>query len=171
MAAEARKTGMDMGDLQDLEPLAKRLNAATESLNTALQSIQDRLNALGIGVEVWLKDTPIEESDWREILDRDQEPTNGREFTAEELGYGRLGDGWALLVRTRRYVEGPGLNGILTTEAYDDGDEVKPLLRASRKARLAAVPLIPKLVDLVKTKAEAALKAVEAAQKIAESLK
>src|SRR5262245_45719852 len=102
MPAEARV--IDMSDLKDLEPLSKRLNAATNELNQTLQTIQERLNALGIGLEVWVS-THLAESDWRDILDRDTEPTGAREYVSQELGYGRLGDGWALVVRSRRHVE------------------------------------------------------------------
>jgi hypothetical protein len=171
MAADARKTGIDMGDLKDLEPLAKRLNAATDSLNEILQTIQDRLNTLAIGVEVWLGKA-LEESDWRDIVDRDQEPIPGcREYTAEELGYGRIGDGWALLVRTRRYVQDPDDHSVAAREVFDDGYGEKPLLHASRKLRLAAVPLIPRLIDEIKAEAERSIAAVEQAKKIADSLK
>ena len=48
-----------MGDLKDLEPLAKRLNAASDELNQALQTIQDRLNAMGVGVEVWIEESSL----------------------------------------------------------------------------------------------------------------
>lgn len=93
-------------------------------------------------------------AEWRDIFDRDQEKTAFREYDAAELGYGRLGDGWALLIRSRRYVEGPNVNNFPETEAYDDGWEPRPLLGASRKLRLAAVPKIPKLIDLIKAEAE-----------------
>ena len=160
-----------MGDLKDLEPTAKRLNAATDELNKALQTIQDKLNAMGVGVEAWI-DEPLTATDWRDIFDRDDEPTGHREFDADELGYGRLGDGWALLVRTRRYVEGPDPGtGFLKTEAYEDSPgERKPLLRAARNLRVEAVALIPNLIDVLKAQADHALKRIEQAKKIAESL-
>lgn len=168
MAAEAKRT---VADLQDLEPLAKRLNAATNDLNASLQNIQDRLNVLAIGVEVWL-DASLHESPYRQVLNDHDEPTREREFTADELGYGRLGNGWALLVRERRYVHaGPGGYGGRTLSEFDDGNQETPLLRASKKLRLAAVPLIPRLVDALKAEAEKQLAAIEEAKKIADSLK
>ena len=45
------------------------------------------------------------------------------------------------------------------------------LLRASRKLRLAAVPLIPRLIDAIKAMAEKSIAAVEQAKRIADSLK
>jgi hypothetical protein len=41
-------------DLITLAPLAARLNVATDELNHALQTIQDQLNAMSLGVEVWI---------------------------------------------------------------------------------------------------------------------
>lgn len=171
MPADALRTKFDMADLSDLEPLAKRLNAASDELNQALQTIQDKLNALGVGVEVWL-DKPINESAWREIRDRDGEPTHAREYDTAELGYGRLGEGWALLVRRRRFVEEPNQFGVLEQTPYDDGPgETKPLLRAARAVRIKAVSLIPDLIAMLQREAQEAIESVERAKRIAESLK
>ncbi len=176
MPVDLTTTGVDMTDLKDLDPLAKRLNAATDELNQALQTIQDRLNEMGPGVEVWVPEA-LRESDWREILDRNDEPSGEREYTAEELGYGRIGTGWALLVRTRRYVERFDEGGYRVLEPYDDGQadpnrgSHKPLLRAARELRIAAVPLVPKLIDALRDESSKVIDAVEQAKKIADSLK
>jgi len=53
----AAMIGNDMTDVRDLEPLSKRLNAATDELNAALESIQDKINDLALGVEIWLDGT------------------------------------------------------------------------------------------------------------------
>ncbi len=168
MAADARV--MDMSDLKDLEPLSKRLNAASDELTQALQTVQERLNALGIGVEIWLAES-VTESAWSDVLDSREEPTGERQYVATELGYGRHGDGWALLVRNRRYVEGTDDRGFATTTAYDDEQRETALLKASRAVRVAAVPLIPKLLDEIKAEAEHVISTVEQAKKIADSLK
>ena len=164
MAAEAIRTSVDMADLDELAPLSKRLQAATTELNQALQTIQDRLNTMGIGVEVWVSEA-LRQSDWRET-DRGR-----RVHISEELGYGRIGDGWALLVRTRTYVDVPDGHGDWDTEVYGDDSTEKPLLRAARELRIAAVPLIPKLVDALRDESSKIIAAVENAKKIAEGLK
>ncbi len=169
MAAEARKTGIDMGDLKDLAPLAQQLNAATDSLNEALGAIEDALNRLAIGLEVWVA-TPLVESEWRNVLNRQEKPTGERERDVQELGYGRTGDGWALLVRGRREKETWNESGARVLEWFDDGRDTKPLLRAARSLRLGAVRLIPQLLDAMKAEAERSIKAVEEARRIAESL-
>jgi hypothetical protein len=165
MAADAELTSM--GELSDLEPLSKRLKAAQDQLNKSLQTIQDRLNALAIGVEVWVDD-PIEETDWSEVLDRNNEPSGEREFLITELGYGRRGDAWALLVRTRRIVAPNG--GSEIDWQYLDNSAPRPLLNASRNVRAGAVRLIPRLIDALKEQAQAIIGIVEDAKKIADSL-
>jgi len=165
MAADAARTSVDMGDIKNLEPLSKRLNAATNELNQALQTIQDKLNAMAVGIEVWLVDR-LEESDWNDITDTYNEPTGERQFFVQELGYGRFGDGWALIVRERRCVE----NSSGESTWYDSGAPDKPLLKAPRNIRIAAVPLIPKLIDEIERAATSALLRIEQAKKIADSL-
>jgi hypothetical protein len=158
-------------DLKDLVPLAQRLNAATDELNQSLQTIQDKLNTMGLGVEVWLPD-PLRESPWRDILDRDSEPTGRREYDADELGYGRLGNGWALLVRRVRYVDTDAANARATIEAYDDNNRrVGPLLHVSRELRVTAVGRIHRLIDELRAESSKVIDAVEQAKRIADSLK
>jgi hypothetical protein len=155
-----------MSDLQDLDTLSKRINVASDELNKALQTIQDKLNALSLGVEVWL----TSESD--ELDEKISGSTeNGRVLQTQELGYGRLGDGWGLLVRRCSYEQDfdgmhwhfrPGLPTVI-----DQGS----LLKASRHVRVAAVTSIPLLIEKIKREATDVIKAVEGAKRIAESLK
>ncbi len=161
---------IDMSDLKDLNPTAKRLNAESDQFNKTIQTIQDRLNALGIGLETWV-DEPLSESDWREQLDRDDEPNGLRECDLTELGYGRTDEGWALLVRVRRMVESPH-SAYSTPETRDFYQDRNPytLLRAPRELRIRAVELLPKLIDTIKQKAEEAIERLERAKKIADSL-
>jgi hypothetical protein len=167
MPADLRVT--DMSDLKDLEPLSKRLNAASNELTRTIQVIQDRLNALGIGLEVWLDELSLSESEFGGVDDEDGEPTGATEYSAEELGYGRLGDGWALLVRTRRFIGYLEHGQFRAQESYVISS--RPLLKASREVRVAAVDQIPGLIDKLQKEAESVIARVEEAKKIAESLK
>jgi hypothetical protein len=165
----ATDTRVDMSDLKDLDPLSKRLNAASDQLTHTLQTIQERLNALAIGLEVWVDD-PLSKHHLREVLDANDEPTGRREYDTHDLGYGRLGDGWALIVRERRHVETPtGYNNDWDTESFQDYG-VLPLLKASRELRVAAVPLLPQLIEAIERDASVVLERVEQAKRIADSL-
>ena len=176
MGAAAARTGMDMADVNDLAPLSQRLNAATDELNQVLGAIQDKLNALQLGVEAYLS-TPLScrITEW----DRTGEERTSEERTSEELelGYARHGDGWAFVVRMVRYGQTRGYdrNGNAEWQYIDPVLPVvvdtKPLLKAARHVRVAAVPLIPKLVEQLKAEAAKVIDAVEQARKIAESLK
>jgi hypothetical protein len=169
MPIDTRKTVEDMTELDDLTPLSKRLNAATDELNKVLETIQTKLNALAIGVEVWLGSSP------RHVLDSRIVDAKGNRRTIREaqLGYARQGEGWALVVRYASYD--------MTREAnreeweYVDGNpyaiEVKPLLRAAREHRVRAVDVLPYLIDALKAEAEKVIGSVEKAKKVAEALK
>ena len=48
-------------DLKDLSHLSERLNTSTDQFNTELKVIEDRINALSLGVEAWVTKKPIQE--------------------------------------------------------------------------------------------------------------
>ena len=95
-----------MADLRNLESLSKKLNDATEQVNASLQQVQEKLNGMGLGLEVWLDDQ-IHSSAWDELRTKDDEPSDVRERTVTELGYGRLHQEWALILRDGREIEQP----------------------------------------------------------------
>jgi hypothetical protein len=169
MATEVRKLE-DMTDIKDLAALARKLNANTDALNQSLEEIQNKLNALGLGIEVWLGQS-LHQSDMDDVLDEREVPTGEREYYADELGYGRHGDKWALLVRNRRTVIAPADDprdpDVRTVFGPTDQ---QPLLNASRKLRIAAVDLIPALVEGLKAAAASALASIEKAKKLADTI-
>jgi hypothetical protein len=166
MAADAFVT--DMADLKDLDPLSKRLRAAQDDLNQVLQTIQDRLNAYGLGIEAWAP-TYLDSTDYSDVSPLDRDDVRKQRYVTE-LGYGRHGDGWALLVRVRRLVHNGKDNW-----GNDDIDEfehepAKPLLKASRALRAESVERLPALIEILKAGAEQLIDRVEQAKKIADSL-
>ena len=182
MAAEA----FEMTDLKDLDPLARRLNVATDEFTRALETIQLKLNSLSLGVEVWLDEYSEHElggkssNVWTELdgvpvssytADEEEHVVLHRSCEVQELGYGRLGDGWALLVRTMNYPQVKTADGWIGEAGEQVEIDRKPLLRSSRQMRVKAVNLIPLLIDRLHDEAEGVINAVEKAKKIAESLK
>jgi hypothetical protein len=158
----------DMANLKDLTHLADKLNAESDRFNLSLEVIEDRLNALGIGISVRL-DAPsarMTETDWvDETNEGDGTPTGRRYFESTSLGYGRCGDQWGLLVHTLRQVE--TADGGL--DIYED-EPPKPLRRASRELRIKAVEHLEALIDKIRYEASEAVERIEKAKKIAESL-
>ena len=144
----------------ELISLACRINTASDDLNAALKRIEDQLNALMIGIESFV---PI--PDTREGASRDErEPEEWHEY---QLGYGRLGDGWALLTR-RAYFHDDHSITALPAACWDFTDE-KPLQRSPRELRVKAVAVIPGLLTQLKGKADSVLKAVESAKHVADT--
>lgn len=186
MPADARKTGIDMGNLKDLKPLAKQINSATDEFQQTLEFIQQELNSLALGVEAWLGSDALSHcvtSNWMEVHGHvkrvvysdeteDEQVVYHRSVEEQELGYARFGDSWALMVRTVSWSEEK--QG--TTWGMEDGEEFseldrKPLLRSARDIRVKAVDLIPKLIDALRDEASKVIEAVTKAKQIAESLK
>lgn len=171
MAADGRAVAPATAELIDLERLAKRLNAATDELNASLQEIQDRLNSMGLGVDVWLEES-LDLSSTREMATPGDRRDPSPEFTLDFLGYGRFGDGWALLVQRRHAVRlGPVDGCVVDLVNYVEIDEATPLMRASKKIRLAAVAQLPQLIQLMKLEAQRQITAIENAKKLADLLR
>ena len=160
MAADARETADGTSLMQELRPLAKRLSKASDDLNQALLTIQDKLNALGLGVEEWV---PIPAT---RFWVKEAEDVLDQEWRESQLGYSKVGDGWVLMTRLTHF-QGRDPEGNELVHTYT---EARPLLRADRDSRLQAVKEIPNLVRLLKDRAGDVIEAIREAQRIAESL-
>ncbi len=160
MAADVRETAVSTSLMQELRPLAKRLSTSSDDLNQALLTIQDKLNALGLGVEEWVP-IPVTRS-WV----KEAEEIRDQEWRESQLGYSRVGDGWVLMTRSVHF-QGRDPEGKELVYTYS---EARPLLRADRDSRLQAAKEVPSLVRVLKNRAGEVIEAVQEAQKIAESL-
>ena len=135
--------------VNELYSIALKLNQKSDQLNALITSINAKLAKLNFGIEVWLKSHPIKEDG------------DAKAF----LGYYKVKDEWQLSVWD-------------PDDALESGDipsprlsgNLWPLTAASRELRLLAMPLIPKLLDRIKDRAEELLTGLEAAEKAAESL-
>jgi len=151
--------------ITDLQPLAERLNSASDDLNQALKRIETALVALNVGLEVWVELRP-------------EEPCFLDEDTAEHIGE-RPGFSWTrqLLGVHRSHPSGEWRLQIKRTSFVEHNNEraegvstFTDLLQASREDRLAAVAKIPDLLAAVRDKASAALDRIERARELADSL-
>lgn len=141
-------------DFGKLEQISKSLNEDSNKLTKILGQINSKLNALNLGVEVWLDDQLYEDR-----LPRDEYGTG---MTASGyLGYGKLGDSWGLLVKQTREKElGDGERSL-------ESEDYKFLLESSRELRLSAVDLIPDLIAELQSEAEETRSAVSKAKELA----
>ena len=144
-------------DFGKLEQLSKTLNEDSNELTKILGEINSKLNALNLGVEVWLDNQLYEDR-----LPRDE---YGPGMTASGyLGYGKFGDSWGLLVRqTREKERGDG-------ELSLESENYRFLLESSREVRLSAVDLIPDLITELESEAEETRTAVSKAKELASML-
>lgn len=158
MANNGTDPGVESVGFDDLAPLAHRLNSSSDDLNAALRRIEARLNALTLGIEAFV---PIEVTrEW--VSERQHEP---EEFHEDQLGFGRLGDGWGLLTRTAHFTDLPPDSD--PGDCWEFGEE-KSLLRASRPIRIHAVSVIPNLLKQLKSEADKVLSVVEHAERLAD---
>ena len=107
-----------------------------DSLNQALLTIQDKLNALELdrlGVEEWVP-IPATRS-WV----KEAEDVRTQEWRESQLGFSKVGDGWVLMTRLAHF-QGRDPEGNELVYTYT---EARPLLRADRDSRLQAVKEIP----------------------------
>lgn len=159
MANDVPVARVESVGFDDLIPVARRLNSASDDLNAALKRIEDRLNELGIGIDRFV---PI--PDTREGVS-DGSEHHPEEWSEYQVGYDRVGDGWAILTRRARFQDDPTMT--VTPEECWQFDEVKPLLRSSRELRIKAVAVIPELLKELKAEAEGVLQVVESARRLA----
>lgn len=159
MANDRPAEGVGSVGFDDLVPLARRLNTASDDLNVALKRIQDHLNELGLGIERYV---PIP-STREDVSDgRNREP---EEFYEHHVGYDRLGDIWALMTRRAHFKDDPTMT-IAPGDCWEF-DEQKPLLRSSRELRVKAVAAMPELLGSLKAEAEGVLDVVDSARRLA----
>ena len=174
-------------DLNDLSHLSQLLNASTDQLNTELKAIENRINALALGVEAWVTRKPLQEEfgdEWAALAQNALVASatvgfNTRSRTATELGYARFPEGWKLSVRTVTYQQTRTGSRMIEewnepVEAENGGEirrRAKPLLRASRTLRTRAVDRIPDLIEALYAAGSEVAEAVEKARKISDSLK
>ena len=137
--------------INELSDLSRRLNQKSDQLNELIGSINRKLANLNFGIEVWTM----------------SEAVKAEGPSMAFLGYAKVEDEWQLAVWDRDEVlrtedKGGGLHRI--------GQNVWSLLKVSREVRLQAMPLVPRLLDDIKRRAEELLAGLARAEEAAENL-
>jgi hypothetical protein len=126
-----------------LSKAADQLNSETDTLNQVLESVDERMGAMNIGVPCWDDD----------VLDLEPED-DPKVSHGYRIGYAKLGDGWHLVAQCIRVEE--------VVNDFDEKEQVKdpygnpfPLLDGPRILRLEALyriePLLERISQLVES--------------------
>ena len=148
--------------LHGLGALADLLSDASETLNQCLVTIEEMLNALPPTQEEWVPIQTTRSSVERVQPEGAEQPSQECVFggvavtilkldapasqearTEYQLGYSRVGDGWALMVRTASFQPSNGHEG------FCQFSDLKPLREAPLEIRLKGIREIPNLMKLL----------------------
>jgi hypothetical protein len=134
--------------LRGFSRAATRLNAESDSANATLSAIEEELVEANVGIEVWLR---------RGLLSTDAERSTAGETiqTAHWLGFAKVEGEWCLAIKLMRFVSGffEGDSSCPYQDEFGAGDPVR-LLRSSRQLRIAALEVLPELIELLTAEAQ-----------------
>jgi hypothetical protein len=139
--------------MRELADVSLQLNSESNGINEAIVTLNNKLQKLNIGLEVWL-DSPLIEP-----LPGDERQDGMGPF----LGYCSVEEQWQLAIRAKPKPAawgpvGSGVGGWV-------GDLPRtPLTKATREVRLAALPQLPFLVIKINQEAQRVLKAIQDAK-------
>jgi len=154
--------------INELSSLSRKLNQKSDKTNSIITTINKKLADLNLGLEVWLENWEIESDDYSKVYAGQISPLP-RQKSVTYLGYCNVEDGWQLAAKTGMLIEAWDKD---SEETFTELTEVeyRSLLKAAREIRVGALPLVPRLLDQIKYRAESLLKAIDEAEKAAEKL-
>ena len=139
-------------ELKELESVARALNEESDEINTTITTLNAKLAALTIGLEVWLG------------LDEDH----------YQIGYANVDEEWQIATgycEEFRWVEEPGWPEGSHYEPVQATDfTLTPLLQEARELRIRGLRHIKALYRELCREAERGLGAIREAKKLAEEL-
>jgi hypothetical protein len=154
--------------LASLVQAAESLNRVSDSLNTTLDAVEKQLNAAHIGLEVWLSKglaTVLSNTS----LEPRNEPIHGRIDRAlcRELGFTKIHGKWCLAVRGTEHSSGyyQGNADCWGTDSHVVEQPI-PLTQATREERIAALEILPELLEALEHRAVKATQTIEEATKV-----
>jgi len=152
--------------LKELKSISKALNDSSDSLTSTLTEINDEINKLNLGIEVWLERSPLFPGRRKVPEDSSTPYANTVEEGALILGYARTPEGWGLAVKEVDFQEG-GYEGDSKSPLREPHEKkVVPLLKTTRTVRAAAIRLIPSVLKALKKEGNRLLKEIQQRQNI-----
>ncbi len=153
-------TDIAIGSLLDsLGAHASHLNDASDDANRLLESIEDRIVKMNIGLEVWYR-YPI----LREDATGDFGPSSISQQVVQLFGFAKVEGKWCLAVKPMRLVKG-FYEGQMD-QAYEQpfaAGAPTPLLKASRLHRLAAVDVLAPFLEQLGEHVQSVVKSIDGA--------
>ena len=157
-----------MAPFPELAAISKTLNDESNRVNALLLEFERKLCALNLGVEAWVTDQALTD---RRLIETYEKYTGDREGELyrsydQQLGFGQIGDRWALVVRTVTF-ERPSVlsDWIVLSEGRPTA-----LLQAARPIRVAALKTLDALVEALTEKAKDMVQSIKAVEQTIEKL-
>ncbi len=142
--------------MRELADLSLQLNSESNNINATIVALNNKLQTLNIGLEVWLENSLID------ALPGDER----QDGVGPYLGYCSVEDQWQLAVRARPK-SGSCFGAPVGSGAGWVGELPRvPLVKATREVRLAALPQLPFLVARLHQEAQRVLKAIQEARSL-----
>jgi hypothetical protein len=146
--------------------LATKINLASDAVQNALAHYERLLQETGIGIEVWVG-----------VVDRTFAGEDALTAEGERVGWTKIGRDWRIAcqsvwVRVDPDDEGAALDDVsvwnVFNSDYDRRDPIdpRPVLNGSRKIRLEALALVPKIVEKLTEEAKNAAASADEAAKV-----
>ena len=155
--------------INELSNLARQLNQKSDKLNSIITEVNQKLLALNIGIEVWLKNEPLTMADHSTFNAEGEPCLPWSEATI--LGYAEVDDEWQLAVKHCLLADkevNPRFTRTIVT--VTNSTDPTPLSHASRTLRTKAMCRIPTLLDHLKAAAQRTVQSIEEAEKATEKL-
>jgi hypothetical protein len=150
--------------LQTLLETAQTLNTKSDEINGIITALDEQLARANLGCEVWLDQYADHELS-RRFAGRLDDPEGITRYEVRQLGYARCGDGWHLSVREVTVTEQTNAGGE-PTELRADALLLHPIRGSTRQERIAALRLLPVLLERLNQEAAAAIQTIEDAKRL-----
>jgi hypothetical protein len=119
----------------------KSLNQASDDMNAYFRTVADELVDGGVGVEVWLFGHSLSSDVWSGVLGKDA-------LYVRQLGWMKMSGKWRFAVR-----------GVRIEDMHVEDDPIL-LEQASRQERIAALGVLPYLLEAIENEAAKALQEI-----------
>jgi hypothetical protein len=166
--------------LRQIAGKVSQLNKSSDEINDMIVALEEKLEKMNIGVEVWVSDPDENFFDPNEsfslktpVVREDENDPRCRYLNATLLGYQKLGGKWRIVAWSMAVSERPDPNDPRGEEIRQTplgGGDIRALVDAPRECRIAALKGMPLLFEAIENKVDVLLRRIEEGKKQAEAL-